>query len=67
MSKHQMVLKRSLFQFWSEINGQDDIIWYTANRQNNGTYTVNVKASAHKTSDRAFIISTFIMFKKMVN
>ena len=24
---------------WSEINGQDDIIWYTANRQNNGTYT----------------------------
>ena len=35
---------------WSEINGQDDIIWYTANRQNNGTYTVNVKASAHKDS-----------------
>ena len=35
---------------WSEINGQDDIIWYTADRQNNGTYTVNVKASAHKNS-----------------
>ena len=35
---------------WSEINGQDDIICYTADRQNNGTYTVNVKASAHKNS-----------------
>ena len=51
---------------WSEINGQDDIIWYTANRQNNGTYTVNVKASAHKTQ-QAFIMFTFIMFKKMAN
>ena len=35
---------------WSEINGQDDLIWYTANRQANGTYTVNVKASDHKNS-----------------
>ena len=35
---------------WPEKDGQDDIIWYTANRQNNGTYTVNVKASDHKNS-----------------
>ena len=35
---------------WSETGGQDDIIWYTANRQNNGIYTVNVKASDHKNS-----------------
>ena len=35
---------------WSETGGQDDLVWYTANRQANGTYTVNVKASAHKNS-----------------
>ena len=35
---------------WSETGGQDDLIWYTANRQANGTYTVNVKASDHKNS-----------------
>ena len=35
---------------WSEINGQDDLVWYTANRQANGTYTVNVKAADHKNS-----------------
>ena len=35
---------------WSETGGQDDLIWYTANRQANGTYTVNVKAADHKNS-----------------
>ena len=35
---------------WSEIGGQDDLVWYTANRQANGTYTVNVKAENHKNS-----------------
>ena len=35
---------------WSEIGGQDDIVWYTANRQGNGTYTVNVKAADHRNS-----------------
>ena len=30
---------------WSEINGQDDIVWYTAAKQTDGswTYTVNLK------------------------
>ena len=35
---------------WSETGGQDDLVWYTANRQANGTYTVNVKAENHKNS-----------------
>ena len=35
---------------WSSINGQDDIIWYTATKQANGTYKVTVKASDHKRS-----------------
>ena len=35
---------------WSSVNGQDDIIWYTAAKQANGTYKVTVKASNHKNS-----------------
>ena len=35
---------------WSETGGQDDLVWYTANRQANGTYIVNVKAENHKNS-----------------
>ena len=35
---------------WSETGGQDDLVWYTANRQANGTYIVNVKAADHKNS-----------------
>ena len=48
---------------WSEINGQDDIIWYTANRQNNGTYTVNVKASTHKNSTGLYNIHLYYVQK----
>ncbi|WP_455469350.1 GBS Bsp-like repeat-containing protein [Streptococcus salivarius] len=48
---------------WSEINGQDDIIWYTANLQNNGTYTVNVKASAHKNSTGLYNIHLYYVQK----
>lgn len=32
---------------WSEINGQDDIIWYEAKRQSSGTYKVTVAAKDH--------------------
>ena len=48
---------------WSEINGQDDIIWYTANRQNSGTYTVNVKASAHKNSTGLYNVHLYYIQK----
>ncbi|HFI0567425.1 TPA: SH3 domain-containing protein [Streptococcus suis] len=33
---------------WSDNNGQDDIIWYAAQRQSDGSYKVNVQASKHK-------------------
>lgn len=35
---------------WSSENGQDDIKWYTAEKQANGTYKVHVKYSDHKNS-----------------
>ncbi|AGU84218.1 GBS Bsp-like repeat-containing protein [Streptococcus anginosus] len=33
---------------WASQNGQDDIIWYRATKQNDGTYKVSVRASDHK-------------------
>lgn len=33
---------------WSDNNGQDDIIWYAAQRQSDGSYKVNLQASKHK-------------------
>ena len=44
---------------WSETGGQDDLVWYTANRQANGTYTVNVKASDHKNSTGLYNIHLY--------
>ena len=38
---------RVLMPTWSENNGQDDLIWYTANRSGD-TYTIEVKTSNHK-------------------
>nr|WP_245335534.1 GBS Bsp-like repeat-containing protein [Streptococcus panodentis] len=35
---------------WSEVDGQDDIIWYEAGRQANGTYKITVESSRHKNS-----------------
>ena len=35
---------------WSEVNGQDDIKWYTANKVGNGTYKFTVDTQNHKGS-----------------
>ena len=44
---------------WSSVNGQDDIIWYTATKQANGTYKVTVKASDHKRSTGLYHIHLY--------
>lgn len=41
-------LKEVQVPTWSTQNGQDDIIWYRATKQNDGTYKVSVRASDHK-------------------
>ena len=48
---------------WSEVDGQDDIIWYTADRQSNGVYTVNVKASAHKNTTGLYNVHLYYVQK----
>ena len=44
---------------WSEANGQDDIIWYTATQQANGTYKVSVDSSRHKDSVGKYIVHLY--------
>ena len=44
---------------WSSVNGQDDIIWYTATKQVNGTYKVTVKASDHKYSTGLYYVHLY--------
>ena len=44
---------------WSSVNGQDDIIWYTATKQANGTYKVTVKASDHKNSTGLYYVHLY--------
>ena len=41
-------LKTVYLPTWSEANGQDDVQWYTADRQADGTYRKHVYARDHK-------------------
>lgn len=43
-------LKSIQVPVWSEEKGQDDLRWYTAIRQNNGTYKVTVDIASHRYS-----------------
>ncbi|HFI0694320.1 TPA: GBS Bsp-like repeat-containing protein [Streptococcus suis] len=52
-------LKELLVPVWSEQNGQDDIVWYLAQKQNDGTYLVNIQASNHKFSSGNYIIHAY--------
>ena len=44
---------------WSDVNGQDDLLWYVAAKQNDGTYKVSVKASDHKNSTGKYNIHLY--------
>ncbi|HFR3662836.1 TPA: SH3 domain-containing protein [Streptococcus suis] len=46
--KSPKTIKSVSIPIWSDNNGQDDIIWYPAQRQNDGSYKVKVLASKHK-------------------
>ncbi|MDY3823798.1 MAG: GBS Bsp-like repeat-containing protein [Streptococcus sp.] len=48
-------IKEVLVPVWSEQNGQDDIKWYQAQAQTNGTYKVTVFASNHKYTDGKYL------------
>lgn len=41
-------VKEVIVPVWSEVNGQNDIIWYQASKQADGTYRANVTPANHK-------------------
>ena len=43
-------LKEVLIPTWSEVNGQDDLVWHKATLQSDGSYRATIKASDHKNS-----------------
>jgi len=43
-------LKEVLVPTWSEVNGQDDLIWHKAVKQADGSYRATIKSSDHKNS-----------------
>ena len=43
-------LKEVMIPTWSEVNGQDDLIWYKAVKQADGSYRATIKSNEHKNS-----------------
>ena len=43
-------LKEVMIPTWSEVNGQDDLIWHKAVKQADGSYRATIKSSEHKNS-----------------
>lgn len=41
-------IKKVMVPVWSEVNGQDDLVWYTAKKNGDGQYEVNLDVSKHK-------------------
>ncbi|MCI5870987.1 MAG: GBS Bsp-like repeat-containing protein, partial [Streptococcus sp.] len=44
---------------WTNQNGQDDLVWYTANKQASGTYRVTVDTKNHKSETGQYHIHAY--------
>ena len=52
-------LKEVQVPIWSEKNGQDDLKWYKAVKQSDGTYKTSVKISDHKNDRGEYLIHLY--------
>ena len=48
-----------LMPVWTESGGQDDLRWYTAEKQTDGTYKITVQAANHKYESGTYIVHTY--------
>ena len=46
---------------WSEQNGQDDLVWHNATKQEEGSYKVTISASQHKWNSGKYIVHGYIV------
>ena len=49
-----------LIPVWSEQNGQDDLVWHNATKQEDGTYKVTISASQHKWNSGKYIVHGYL-------
>ena len=56
-------VKKAEFAVWSEADGQDDLIWYNAERMADGTYRVSSSASKHKGSEGKYYCHVYVTTK----
>ncbi|WP_062201949.1 GBS Bsp-like repeat-containing protein [Streptococcus sp. DD04] len=54
-------IKKVALPTWSSVNGQDDIIWYDAKKQVDGTYKISVAACDHKYSTGEYNIHLYYL------
>lgn len=52
-------VKSVKFPVWTESNGQDDIIWYSANKQSDNTWSAKIPISNHKNEIGKYIIHAY--------
>ena len=52
-------LKEVLIPTWSNKNGQDDLVWHKAERQDDGSYRATIKASDHKNDTGEFNVHIY--------
>ncbi|WP_247916001.1 GBS Bsp-like repeat-containing protein [Streptococcus salivarius] len=53
--------KEVLVPTWSEKNGQDDLVWHNATKQDDGSYKVTISASQHKWNSGKYIVHGYIV------
>ena len=56
-------LEEILVPSWSEVNGQDDLVWHKAIRQSDGSYRATIKASEHKQSQGRYLVHAYLVNK----
>ena len=49
-----------LIPVWSDHNGQDDLVWHNATKQEDGSYKVTVSASQHKWNSGKYIVHGYL-------
>ena len=52
-------LKEVLIPTWSEVNGQDDLVWHKAVKQADGSYRATITASDHKNSQGKYLVHVY--------
>ena len=50
-----------LIPVWSEQNGQDDLVWHNATKQDDGSYKVTISASQNKWNSGKYIVHGYIV------